>query len=43
MTSNEAGDTIALSCLGTSMLVNGANPDTGPLPCTGGSRRGRWW
>ncbi len=40
VTSDGAGDTIALSCPGSAMLVNGANPDTGFLPCTGGSSAG---
>jgi hypothetical protein len=40
VTSNGDGDTITLSCPSSTMLVNGANPDTGPLPCTGGSSAG---
>ncbi len=40
VTSNGDGDTITLSCPSSNMLVNGANPDTGALPCTGGSSAG---
>ena len=37
VTSDDAGDTIDVTCGSGGLLVNGAPPSSGPLPCTGGA------
>src|ERR1044072_2381435 len=39
-TSDENGDSIAVTCPGSSLLVNGADPTSGALPCSGASSAG---
>src|SRR5829696_7036372 len=36
VTSDAEGDTIVVSCPASALLVNGAAPPSGPLPCSGG-------
>ena len=41
VTSDAAGDTIVVTCPGSSLLVNGAAPPSGALPCSGVGAAGK--